>query len=168
MSGLESIALGGALLGGAGSIVSGVQANNNAKYQAENLRQQGTEALASSQRSSMEKYRQGKIMMSGQRAAIAGSGGSIADPGVIDMMSDTYQQTDLAGRTEMYKGEQQKRGYDAQASAAEISGKNALTNGIIGGVSSTLSNGANIYNRFGEPAKQGSQGSGVVKPFGYR
>ncbi|MCM2441196.1 hypothetical protein HGO34_15850 [Agrobacterium vitis] len=166
MSGLETIALLGAGLGGAGSIVSGVQANNNAKYQAENLRQQGTEALASSQRSSMEKYRQGKITMSGQRAAIAGSGGSIADPGVIDMMSDTYQQTDLAGRTEMYKGEQQKRGYDAQASAAEISGKNALTNGIIGGVSSTLSNSATIFDRFGKPAKQGGQGTGIVKPYG--
>lgn len=158
MSGFETLAL---LAGGIGTgiqalgtIRAGKDADAKAQYEAKVQEQQSDEAKAASQRDAAAQYRQGQQLLSQQRAAIAGSGGSIADPSVIDLMGDTAGEARLAADTEIYKGEQQARGYNDAAVNSRISGKNAKTAAYIGAAGSLFSGVSSMYSRFGQQAKQ--------------
>lgn len=137
-----------------GTIKAGNDADAKAQYEAKVQEQQADEAKAASQRDAAAQYRQGNQILSQQRAAIAGSGGSLTDPSVLDLMGDTAAEADLAGRTEIYKGEQQSRGYNDAAKNSRISGKNAKTAAYIGAAGSLFSGVSSMYSRFGQQAKQ--------------
>ena len=137
-----------------GTIQAGREADAKAQYEAKVQEQQADEATASSQRSAAEQHRQGQFLLSQQRAAIAGSGGSLADASVLDLMGDTAAEADLAARTEIYKGDQQSRGYNDAAKVSRISGRNARNASYISAAGSLFSGVSNMYSRFGQQARQ--------------
>lgn len=147
-----------------GTLQAGAEAEARAKYEAKVQEQQADEAYASSQREAAEKYRKGQLMLSEQRAAIAGSGGDLTDPSVLDIMGDTAAEIDLAARTDIYRGDQQARGYNDAAIASRISGKNARTASFIGAAGGLFSGISNMYSRFGQQARTTSTASGSTRP----
>lgn len=168
MSGFETLAL---IAGGIGTAVStlgtiqaGREAKAQADYQAKVQEMQADESVASSQRDAAEKYRQGRLIASQQRAAIAGSGGDLTDPSVIDIMADTDFETDLAARTDIYRGEQQARGLNDAAVNSRISGKNAQKASYISAAGNLFSGVSNMYSRFGQQARTTATASGSTRP----
>lgn len=138
-------------------------------YEKKVAEQKADEATAAAQRDSMARYREGRFLLSQQQAALAANGGSLADASVIDLMDDTQEQVALSADTEMFKGEQQRRGYtDAakvaayDAESAMMAAKRRATGVIVGGVST-------MFSRFGEMSggfKGGSASTGATLPYG--
>lgn len=168
MSGFETLAL---IAGGIGTAIStfgtiqaGREAEAQANYQAKVQEQQADEAYASSQRDAAEKYRKGQIMLGDQRAAIAGSGGDLTDPSVLDIMGDTQAEIDLAARTDIFRGDQQARGYNDAAINSRISGQNAKRASYLNAAGTLFSGVSNMYSRFGQQAKSTKTASGSTRP----
>lgn len=147
-----------------GTIQAGREAKAQADYQAKVQEMQADEAQAASQRDAAEKYRQGRLIASQQRAAVAGSGGALDDPSVIDIMADTDFETDLAARTDIYRGEQQARGLNDAAVNSRISGKNAQRAAMLSAAGNLFSGVSNMYSRFGQQAKTTATASGSTRP----
>lgn len=170
MSGFETLAL---IAGGIGTAVStlgtiqaGREAKAEADYAAKQQEMQADEAYASSQRDAAEKYRKGRIMLGDQRAALAASGGDLTDPSVIDIMGDTEAEVDLAARTDIYRGEQQARGYNDAAINSRITGKNAQKASFISAAGNLFSSVSSMYSRFGAQAKATAPRNNVKLPYG--
>jgi|GEM_PF-1563862 len=168
MSGFETIA---ALAGAAGAVVqtfgtlqAGREQEARFKYEQKVQRQQADEAEAASQRDAAERYREGQFMLSQQRAAIAGSGGSIAEPSVIDLMGDTQERTTLAAQTDIYKGQQQARGYNDAAKVAGINASNSMSAARLRAGASLFAGVSDMYSRFGQQARQSQTATGTTAP----
>lgn len=147
-----------------GTLQAGREAEARANYEAEVQEQQADEAYAASQRDAAETYRKGRIMLGDQRAAIAASGGSLTDPSVIDIMGDTAAEIDLAARTDIYKGEQQARGYNDAAVNSRATGRSARSASFIGAAGGLFSGISNMYSRFGQQARTTKTASGSTRP----
>lgn len=164
MSGFELIA---GLAGAAGTVVqtlgtlqAGREEQARFQYEQKVQRQQADEAQASSQRDAAARYREGEFILSQQRAGIAGGGGSLADASVIDLMGDTAAEADLAARTEIYKGEQQARGYNDAAKISGINAKNAMNRAKWQAAGGLFAGVSNMYSRFGQQARATAPASG--------
>jgi hypothetical protein len=160
-----------AILGGIGAAVSaigtlsaGAQQKKRYEYEAKVQQQQADEAQAASQREAADKYRQGRLIESQQRALIAGSGGSLGDASVIDLMGDTRQQVALAAETDIYKGEQQARGYNDAAEVSKINAKNSMQAAWLNAGADLFSGVSNMYSRFGQQQRQTSSASSATAP----
>lgn len=170
MSGFELIA---GLAGAAGTVVQTLgtlQAGreDKARYQYEQKvqQQQADEAQAASQRDAAARYREGEFLLSQQRAGIAGGGGSLADASVMDLMGDTAAEADLAARTEIYKGEQQARGYNDAAKIAGINANNAMSRARYQAAGGLFAGVSNMYSRFGQQARATAPASGSNLVYG--
>lgn len=170
MSGLELIA---GIAGGLGTLVqvggtlqAGREEQARYQYEQKVQAQQADEAQAASQRDAAARYREGRLLESQQRAAIAGSGGSLADASVIDLMGDTAAEVDLAARTEIYKGEQQRRGYDDAAKIAGIDAKNAMSRAKYQAAGGLFAGISNMYSRFGQQARATAPSTGSNRIYG--
>lgn len=161
MAAIAAIAtLAGTALSAAGAMQSASFQKARYNYEAKVREQQADEAVAAGQRSAADRYRQGRILQSRQQAVAAAAGGDTTDPSVIDIMSDTAAETDLAARTEMYKAENQAKGYRdaaklarADASAASRAGTMGAISSVIGGIGQVSS----MYARFGQQHQRGGQ-----------
>lgn len=146
-------AVGGTILQVAGTMQAGREEKARLQYEEKVQEQQADEALAASQRDAASRYREGRLLLSQQRAAIAGSGGNITDASVIDLMGDTAAEADLAARTEIYKGEQQSRGYNDAAKVAGVNADNAMRRARWQAAGQLFSGVSSMYSRFGQQAK---------------
>lgn len=170
MSGFELIAgiagAAGTALQVAGTLKQGRE--NKARYQYEQKvdAQQADEAEAASQRDAQQRYREGELILSQQRAAVAGSGGDLSDPSVINLMDDVKDRTAYAADSDIYKGKQQAKGYN---DAAEVAGYNAdksMDAAWLSAGASLFGGITDMYSRFGKPARQTTPSSTVKLPYG--
>lgn len=167
LAGIASIAgIAGQLVGVAGTLQQGREAKARYQYEQKVQAQQADEAEAASQRDALARNREGKFLLSQQRAAIAGSGGDLSDPSVIDLMGDTQERTALATQTEIYKGKQQAKGYNDAVKVAGINADNAMSAAYIGAGSQLLSGFSSMYSRFGQQSKKTATASSVSLPYG--
>ncbi|WP_234896556.1 hypothetical protein [Sinorhizobium meliloti] len=157
-------AIGGTLLQVAGNMQAGREQEARFNYEQKVQRQQADEAEAASQRDAAERYREGQFMLSQQRAAIVGSGGSVAEPSVIDLMGDTRERTTLAAQTDMYNGQQQARGYNDAAKIAGINASNAMSAARLRAGASLFAGVSDMYSRFGQQAMQSRTATGTAAP----
>jgi hypothetical protein len=123
MSGLELVA---AAIGAAGSVASGIAANNEAKFQAKQQEMQGNEEFAASQRDADQKRQEAQLVNSRAQALAAYSGAGAADPTIIKLMTGTTQQGEMNAQTSLYGGENRKRGLFDQANATRLSGQSSM------------------------------------------
>lgn len=145
MSGLELVA---AAIGAAGSVATGIAQKNAADYQAEQQEQAGKEAFAASQRDADQKRREATLVQSRQQALAAASGGGASDPTIVRLMTQTAGQGELNAQTELYKGDQQKRGLFDAANASRMSGNASLFGSFLDGAG-TLTKGLYTANQNG-------------------
>jgi hypothetical protein len=162
----QTAALVGTGISALGTIAAGKHQQASLEFQQKQAEQQENEARAASQRDAEARRREGRLIQSRQRAAIAGSGGSIADASVLDLMADTAEATDLAARTDLYRGEQQARGYRDAAKVAGIDAKNAMSAAYLGAAGGLFSGVSNMYSRFGQQQKKTATAPAVALPYG--
>lgn len=169
MAGLSTIAtiagLAGTALQFVGTIRQGQEAAARHEYEQKVQEQQADEARAASQRAAAARKREGDILLSRQRAAVAASGGSTADQSVLDIMGETAKESDLAVRTELFKGEQQGRGYDDAAIVSGIDAKNAVTSSYFSAAGGLFSGISSMYSRFGQQQSR-TRTAPVMIPYG--
>lgn len=149
-----------------GTLAAGAQQKKRFEFEQKVAEQQADEASAASQRDAQARYREGRLIASQQRAQIAGSGGSVADQGVIDLMGDTQERVTLAAQTDIYKGEQQKRGFNDAAKIAGINAENSMSQAWLNAGGQLFSGISSMYSRFGQQQKQGAAASKVALPYG--
>lgn len=156
----------GTALSVVGTISAGEQQAAAYEYQAKQDKIQADEAKAASQREAAAQRRQGELIMSKQRAGIAAGGGNVAEPSVIDLMSDTSKEADLAARTQLAKGENQSRGYKDAAAIAKVNASNSRANGYLGAAGDLFKGVTSMYDRFGKPHMSTSFGDPLASTSG--
>jgi hypothetical protein len=159
--------IGGTILSVSGAMQQGKEEKARFQYEQKVAAQQADEAQAASQREAMARYREGRMLLSQQQAAIAGSGGSLSDPSVIDIMDDTKEQITLAAQTDIYRGDQQARGYNDAAEVADYDAQNAMRKARLNAMSNLFSGVSSMFDRFGQSSmKPKAGGSSVALPYG--
>ncbi|WP_246765304.1 hypothetical protein [Aminobacter sp. SR38] len=158
----------GTIMSVAGTIQEGREQKARFQYEQKVAAQQADEAAAASQRDAMARYREGRQLLSQQQAAIAGSGGNMTDPSVIDIMDDTSERVRLAADTDIYKGEQQARGYNDAAKVAGYNAESAMRAARIRAAGSLFSGMSSLFSRFGESNKKTESPTSVALPYGPR
>lgn len=164
MSGFEILAGLGLGLQTLGTLQQGREQKARFHYEQKVQRQQADEAEAASQRDAAARYREGEFILSQQRAGIAGSGGNLSDPSVIDLMGDTQAQVRLAADSEIYKGQQQAKGYNDAAVVSGINGDNAMKAAWLNAGANLFSGVSNMYSRFGQQQRMTSPSTGSTAP----
>lgn len=138
MSGLELLPLIGAAVTGAGSILSGVAANNAAQSEAMQLEEKGKEELAASQREAAAKRREGALINSRQQAiaAASGAGAGMDAPTIVRLMTDTAGGAEFNAQADLYGGKSRKEGLFNAAANRRREGKASLLGSVLGGFGS--------------------------------
>lgn len=149
----------------AGTLSAGAAEKARFEYEQKVADQKADESIAASQRDAEARHREGRFIASRQRAAVAASGGSVGEDSVLDIMADTASDVDLAARTEMYKGEQQARGYRDASKVAGVNANNAMKSAWINAGANLFSGVSSMYSRFGQQAKKTAPASNVVVPY---
>jgi hypothetical protein len=137
--------LGGAVVSGIGQMRQGQAAEQNARFQAQQLEQRAGQERASSQRVAIEERRRANIAGSNLQASAAASGGGAADPTVLNLAGGLAKQGQLNAMTALFEGEERATASEFQAQVTRADGKAAARAGrtgmistIAGGVGSTL------------------------------
>lgn len=145
----EALAIGGKVIGGAGSILGGFAKSKSLKGEAKQLDANAGLERAMSQREAMEERRQARLLNSRALAVAAASGGGADDPTVVNIMADIEGEGEYRALTALFNGEASARGLENQARAKRVSARNAKIGGIIEGASSLLGAGASLKDRYG-------------------
>jgi signal transduction protein with GAF and PtsI domain len=142
-----------------GTLQQGREQQARYEYEQKVQEQQADEAQAASQRDAAARHREGELILSQQRAGIAASGGGLAEGGVIDLMGDTKERVEFAKETELYKGEQQAKGYDDAAKVAGINAENAMKSAQYAAAGQLFSGVTSMFSRFGQSMLQNRSSS---------
>jgi hypothetical protein len=170
MSGIETV-LGvagavGSLVSGISSIAGGSAQAEQAKYQAQALKQQADMERAAANREAMRKRKEADRIASGQQAAAAASGGGATDPTVLDIMGETAGEGEIQAQELQYGGEVRAADLMNQAAMIKAAGKQAKTVGIVRGAASILSGGSKLYDKFNQPETITRYGGGGMDAYG--
>lgn len=143
MSGLEIAAIGSTVATLAGSAItaysqvsSGLQeaaiieqsAENEkarATYEAAQAEREASTSRAESQRQANRRRAEGDRVVSRQIALAAASGGA-ADPSIINLVGESYEEAELAAGLEIYQGETRARGLEDAAAVRLFEGEQGV------------------------------------------
>lgn len=124
----------GTLLGMGGSIAEGETADKAAKFKAKTQRAKGS-------RKAYEAGREGEILESNARAAMAAGGGSTTDAGATKILGDIGAQAEYNALSALYEGE-------TGADISEWEGKTKKKASKTRALSTLLSGGAGMYKAY--------------------
>lgn len=147
-----------------GTLQQGREEKARYEYEKKVKEQQADEAQAASQRDAAARHREGELILSQQRAGIAAGGGGLAEGGVINLMADTKDRVGLATETELYKGDQQARGYNDAAKIAQMNADNAMSRARNAAAGQLFSGVTSMFNRFGQMHMNSSSSSSSTAP----
>ena len=123
---MAELAVIGSIVQAAGSIASGIAANNAAQEEARQLEARGKEEFAASQREALERRREGEVVNSRAQAIAAASGAGADAPTIVRLMSDTAGQAEFNAQTDLYGGRQRRAGLRDSARARRAEGQASL------------------------------------------
>jgi hypothetical protein len=147
MAALPIIGLVGAGISAATTLVGGFMqasamesqaemARVGAAFTAEQLRMQGAEALATSQRQMLEKRRLTQLGLSKLQAQAAGSGLGATDVGVLKLGEGIAKRGEYEALADLWSGQNRQLGYETQREAALFEGE-ARARGLEYGASAS-------------------------------
>lgn len=146
----QVLAIGGKLVEGVGSIVSGNSQAKQLKSEAKQLERNAGLERATSQRQSIEERRQAELASSRALALAAASGGGADDPTVVNTIADIEGEGEYRALTALYNGDQSARGMEDEAAARRKEAKNIKRASIFKAVGSVLSAGSSLMDRYGK------------------
>ena len=139
----------GTIMGGSAAADAGARTKSALDFRAKQDEQAAAESRAVSQRSAIDKRREGALFGSKLQARAAASGGGADDPTILDLGGDIAARSEYDALFEMYKGENRARGYEDSAAAARMSGDAAMAEGEAKKRASYLSAGGTIIGAAG-------------------
>lgn len=156
-TGVEIAAVGASLLSGAGAVVSGLQQQKMANYQAAQA-EADAEAEKASAKVEAERIRKaGRQQAAATNAAMAASGVETGEGTALRITSGITEDAEQDAYQTILNGANSASRLQAQAQADRISGRNAATAGNISAGSSLLSAGGTAYSGW-QKAKTGKYG----------
>ena len=129
----------GTVMSAGGAASAGYGAEQAARFQAAQLRQNAGQQEAAAQRTAAEDIRQGELMISRAMAVAGASGAGVTDPTVLNIIGNISKEGKLASLTSLYEGESAAAGMRRQAAAAEFEGGQVRKAGEIKAMSTLLS-----------------------------
>jgi hypothetical protein len=108
-----------------GQKVAGKQQKAAAYSYAAGLDQQAGQAQAASQRTAIQRRREGNLVASRVRAVAAASGAGVTDPTIIGLGADIENQADYNVATALYEGNLRAHDLTDQANMARYGGRQA-------------------------------------------
>ena len=139
MSGFEILAAVGTAVSAGGSILGGVQAASASRSEAQAQKIAAKEERAAAQIEADRKRRETSRVISRQMAVAADSGGDVADPTVLKLMSDVAGEGEMQERQIMYEGDARATSRENNAAALRALAGQQSTAGFINAGSSILS-----------------------------
>jgi hypothetical protein len=143
------LAIIGAGVSAAGSVLGGVMAQQQANYTAKAA---DANAAAANQQAYAQagavRDQYGEVAAT-QRAQLAASGVDINSVTAGTLALETQKRAEQAAATQIWQGHSEATAYKNQAAVAKAEGKAALVGGIIGGVGSILGGVANMAGTSG-------------------
>ena len=153
---MAALAAIGSIIGAVGTIMTGQAQAAAMEYQAKQLEVKATEERAAAQREAIEQGTETEYIISRQRAVAGASGLGVLDDTVLKLASDTAGAGRYRQLMTQYGGKSRQSGLLAQAEAARMSGRAALTGSYfaaaghaIGGLSTLMSGGTSLYQKYG-------------------
>jgi hypothetical protein len=119
----------GTIAGGKAAAQAGYATQQSHEFTARQQEQAAQEGRAVSQRSALEKRREGTLLSSKMLARAAASGGGADDPTVTKIGEDIAGRSEYDALFEMYKGENRARGLLDAAMGSRMTGDAALAEG---------------------------------------
>lgn len=170
MSGLEVLpllAMAGSTVSAVGTLASGAAANSSAEYQAQQYRQEATQAIAAGQRDAFGQEREKNKLIGAQIAAGAASGpGGISDTSTLGLIGETEQQGLYRQMAAMYAGEERARGLRNQAQASIAEGKNAQMASYLNAGGTLLQGASKMGSPMSWEARYGTTGTTTGASYG--
>ena len=121
-----------------GQIAGGIQANRSAKFSSEQMDRNALAELAMGSRDAAEIRRQGDVMQSDARAAMAAGGGTTTDAGAIGTLGKLKQVSDYNALSALFGAQTKASSLRDAAKAKRYEGKAAQVAGIIGAATTAL------------------------------
>ena len=125
-------------IGAVGTIYEGNVAQQNANFEAKQLKEQANREVGLAGERAAKVARDAKLANSRNLAVAAASGAGAADPTVLKIMGDVEAQGVHNSLTEMYKGFSRKADLLTEANVRKIGGANAKTGSFIGAAGTLL------------------------------
>ena len=119
----------GTLMGGSAAADAGQRQQQAQYFKAAQEEQAAQESRAASQRVSMDKEREGRLLNSKLQANAAAGGGGAADPTILNLAGGIAGRSEFESLLEMYKGENRARGLEDSAVGSRLSGDSAKAEG---------------------------------------
>jgi propanediol dehydratase small subunit len=107
-------------------LAGGVFEKDARDQEAKQLRKKAKARRAEATAEAGEERRKGRFVQSRAQAVAAASGGSLADPTIINIMGDLAADAEFNALTALYEGDTEAKGLRAQASVAKKRGRAAL------------------------------------------
>lgn len=121
----QAASVAGTALSVKGDLDSGRLAQQSAKMQARQLRQNANQEVAAATVAMREEQRKKELTASRAIAVAAASGAGTLDPTVVRILQGIEAEGELASATQLYNGMESARGLNLQADATEWEGKMA-------------------------------------------
>lgn len=142
--------LAGGAISAMGTLQAGQAAKQNADFQAAQLRQQGTQALASSQRQMFQEQKKTALVQSKLLSNAAASGAGAQDPSVIKLGEDIAGQGEINALTSLGNGLNAMAGDSDLATAKELSGNAALIGSRYSAAGTILGSAGQGFARYAQ------------------
>jgi hypothetical protein len=112
----------GALLAGSAARLAGSRKRVALQFEADQIVQQGGNAMASAERAAEEERRAARLLASRALAVAGASGASASDPSVVNLISRVAGEGAYRGMVKLYQGQEQKRVAMMQAAGRRYEG----------------------------------------------
>lgn len=140
-----------------------------AQFQADQLREQAGDAIASAQRAAFNEDRRARYVASDILAKAAASGGGASDPTIVNLIAQTAAEGAYRQQVALYEGDARARQLRLQATAKEFEGASEEASakrtgrGQMFGAATTLLKG---YARDSMLARYGGDGPRIAQAIG--
>jgi hypothetical protein len=141
------IAAASTVIGAAGAIKQGQDANAQAQAQALALRNQANADQAAAERTAIETRRQASYLVSRGQALAAASGAGATDPTVVSVLGQIKGEGEYGALTQLYEGDTAAGNARSGAQASINEGRAAASAGNLRALTTVLSGAGNIGSR---------------------
>jgi|SRR3990167_8083370 len=150
--------VGGGVMSGTSSILAGFQQKEIAEWNAMVARRQAEDAKLRGEENASVVRLQGRQLIGSMRAALGARGQDLSRGTALRLQLDAARMTEIDAQTTLNNAAREAWGYRVQAVNSQNAGRMAVTQGIMGGVSSAIDTGFSAYTtkRYFDSLKSGS------------
>jgi hypothetical protein len=153
---------GGTIVSALGNRNAGIASQNEADYEAAQLRQNAGQEQASAEQKMQQQNRQTDYVLSNAQAAAAAGGGSATDPTVVNNLSTIAGEGRYRALTDMYQGNAAAQALENKATATQYGGQLTKQADTTKMYSTILGGASSMFNRYANTDKNNTNNDGYA------